>query len=78
MSWFRGSPATKKDIQKFQDIEDKDETLYQMVLCTRVQVVCVNHPGRLIALLSSMESMIISETHNSSVSNDKEKNGNVS
>jgi glycerophosphoryl diester phosphodiesterase len=54
MGWFRGPPAMKKDLQRFQDLQDEDEVMYEMVLQTGVQAVCVNHPCRLANLVSSI------------------------
>ncbi|KAL7541210.1 hypothetical protein ACHAXR_010722 [Thalassiosira sp. AJA248-18] len=62
MGWFRGPPAMKKDIQRFQDLEDEDETMYEMVLQTGVQAVCVNHPGRLVNLVSGIEDSIMASS----------------
>lgn len=47
----------KKDVERFEDIDDEDETMYEMVLQTGVQGLCVNHPGRLVNLVSDVESM---------------------
>ena len=55
MSWFRGPVAMKKDVERFQDLTDEDETMYEMVLQSGVQAMCVNHPKRLVRLVSNIE-----------------------
>jgi len=57
LSWFRGHPAMKKDIKRFQDLDDEDERVYKMVLHTGVKAICVNHPRRLSNLVSNIETM---------------------
>jgi glycerophosphoryl diester phosphodiesterase len=54
MSWFRGVPAMKKDIERFQDLHDEDERMYEIVLHSGVKAICVNHPGRLVNLVSDI------------------------
>jgi glycerophosphoryl diester phosphodiesterase len=70
LSWFRGVPAMKKDISRYQDLEDEDEELYKMVMLTGVGALCVNHPGRLV---NAVQAMSLRAGHTGKIMHKKQK-----
>ena len=52
MAWFRGPPGMAEDTStKYLDVGNEDESMYQTVLKTGVQALCVNRPNILIGML---------------------------
>ena len=52
MAWFRGPPGMAEDTKtKYLDVGNEDESMYQTVIKTGVQGLCVNRPNILIDML---------------------------
>ena len=44
----------RKDMQKFDDVEEEDEHVYALVLQSGVKAMCVNRPDKLVSLVEAV------------------------
>uniref|UniRef100_A0A7S2JW17 GP-PDE domain-containing protein n=1 Tax=Leptocylindrus danicus TaxID=163516 RepID=A0A7S2JW17_9STRA len=57
MAWFRGPPGMLEDTNsKYLDVGNEDEAMYQTVMRTGVEGLCVNRPNVLLSLLGRLAS----------------------
>jgi len=55
LAWFGGPKAMKKDgTIKYLDVDNEDEAMYQCVLNSGVQQMCVNRPRRLLKMVKDL------------------------
>jgi len=57
MAWFRGPLTMIKESEKFDDVGFEDEAMYQTVLNSGVQKMCVNKPDVLLELLDGGDTL---------------------
>lgn len=58
MAWFRGPVDMQKDAaRRFDDVGNEDAAMYQTVLNTGVQAICVNKPDVLLNYLEQRDSL---------------------
>ena len=60
MAWFRGPIGMKNDcIERFWDVGNEDESMYDALLRTGVQQMCVNKPDVLLGLREKLKNQIM-------------------
>ena len=63
MCWFRGPIGMASDVkEKYWDVGNEDEGMYDAVLRSGVQQMCVNKPDVLIAMMKGKENSSVSES----------------
>ena len=58
LAWFRGPIGMREDfMHKYLDVGNEDEIMYETVLRSGVQSMCVNRPAVLVAALERMQQL---------------------
>ena len=56
MAWFRGPRGMKQDVsEKYHDVGNEDEDMYDIVMATGVRSMCINKPDVLVRMLEMLE-----------------------